>query len=311
MIDTAPPPTLTPLPRRAPSRLGRRQLWAGLAFVSPWLVGMGVFLLYPVVASLYYSFCDYSVLERAYPIGLGNYADLFRDQLFLKALLNTACYAVFSVPLGLLTALALALLLNSGVRGLTVYRTIFFLPALVPMVALAVLWLWIFNGEYGVLNVFLGRFHLPQPGWLTDPNWSKPALILLSVWGMGHAMVIFLAGLQDVPVHLYEAADLDGASWWHKIRHVTVPMISPVLLFNGIMGIIGTLQFFAVPYIMAPNGQPARSAYFYAMYLYDNAFLYLRMGYASAMAWVLFLIILVLTLLSLRLASRYVHYEAG
>ena len=293
------------------TRLGRRQLWAGLAFISPWLIGLGVFMLYPVVASLYYSFCDYSVLERAHPVGVANYRDLLHDQLYLKSLLNTVFYAALSIPLGLMLALALALLLNSGVRGLTVYRTIFFLPALMPMVALAVLWLWIFNGEYGVLNVFLARLGIHAPGWLTDPSWSKPALVLLSLWGMGQAMVIFLAGLQDVPVHLYEAADLDGASWWSKLRHVTLPMISPVLLFNGIMGIIGSLQFFAVPYIMTPNGQPARSAYFYAMYLYDNAFRYLRMGYASAMAWILFLLILALTLLSLRLASRYVHYEAG
>jgi multiple sugar transport system permease protein len=266
---------------------------------------------FPVVASLYYSFCDYSVLDRAHPVGVANYADLFRDELYLKSLGNTLFYAALSIPLGLGLALALALLLNSGVRGLTVYRTIFFLPALMPMVALAVLWLWIFNGEYGVLNVFLAKLHVPAPGWLTDPKWSKPALVLLSLWGTGQAMVIFLAGLQDVPVHLYEAADLDGATWWSKLRHVTLPMISPVLLFNGIMGIIGSLQFFAVPYIMAPNGQPARSAYFYAMYLYDNAFRYLRMGYASAMAWILFIIILALTLLSLRLAARYVHYEAG
>ncbi len=290
---------------------GRREMRAGLAFVSPWLVGMGLFMLYPVAASLYYSFCEYSVLDRARPIGLANYADLARDALFWRSLLNTLYYAVLAVPLGLVLALSLALLLNSGVRGLTFYRTIFFLPALVPMVGLAVLWLWIFNGEYGVLNVFLSRLGIPAPGWLTDPAWSKPALILLSLWGVGHAMVIFLAGLQDVPVHLYEAADLDGAMWWHKIRHVTLPMVSPILLFNGIMGIIGSLQFFAIPYIMTPNGQPARSAYFYAMYLYDNAFLYLRMGYASAMAWILFIIILTLTLLSLRLAARYVHYEAG
>jgi multiple sugar transport system permease protein len=286
-------------------------MWAGLGFVSPWLIGLGLFTVFPVVASLRYSFCDYSVLERAHPVGLANYADLFRDELYLKSLGNTLFYAALSIPLGLILALALALLLNSGVRGLTVYRTIFFLPALMPMVALAVLWLWIFNGEYGVLNVFLAKLHISAPGWLTDPKWSKPALVLLSLWGTGQAMVIFLAGLQDVPVHLYEAADLDGATWWSKLRHVTLPMISPVLLFNGIMGIIGSLQFFAVPYIMAPNGQPARSAYFYAMYLYDNAFRYLRMGYASAMAWILFIIILALTLLSLRLAARYVHYEAG
>ncbi len=291
--------------------LSRREMWAGLAFVSPWIVGLGVFLLYPILASLYYSFCDYSVFREARPIGATNYVDLASDKLFWKSLLNTLYFAALSVPLGLILALALALLLNSGVRGLTIYRTIFFLPALVPMVALAVLWLWIFNGEYGVLNSALSSLGVPAPGWLTDPAWSKPALVLLSMWGVGYAMVIFLAGLQDVPVHLYEAADLDGASWLHKIRHVTLPMVSPVILFNGIMGIIGSLQYFAIPYIMTPNGQPARSAYFYAMYLYDNAFLYLKMGYASAMAWILFLIILCLTLLSLRLASRYVHYEGG
>ncbi len=291
--------------------LSRREMWAGLAFVSPWIVGLGVFLLYPILASLYYSFCDYSVFREARPIGAANYVDLASDKLFWKSLLNTLYFAALSVPLGLILALALALLLNSGVRGLTIYRTIFFLPALVPMVALAVLWLWIFNGEYGVLNSALSSLGVPAPGWLTDPAWSKPALVLLSMWGVGYAMVIFLAGLQDVPVHLYEAADLDGASWLHKIRHVTLPMVSPVILFNGIMGIIGSLQYFAIPYIMTPNGQPARSAYFYAMYLYDNAFLYLKMGYASAMAWILFLIILCLTLLSLRLASRYVHYEGG
>ena len=291
--------------------LSRRETWAGLAFVSPWIVGLGVFLLYPILASLYYSFCDYAVFYKARFIGVANYIDIAGDKVFWKSLVNTLFFAALSVPLGLLLALGLAMLLNSGVRGLTIYRTIFFLPALVPMVALAVLWLWIFNGEYGVLNTAISGLGLPSPGWLTDPAWSKPALVLLSMWGVGYAMVIFLAGLQDVPVHLYEAADLDGATWWHKIRHVTLPMVSPVILFNGIMGIIGSLQYFAIPYIMTPNGQPARSAYFYAMYLYDNAFAYIKMGYASAMAWILFLVIFALTLLSLRLASRYVHYEGG
>ena len=292
-------------------RLSRRETWAGLAFVSPWIVGLGVFLLYPILASLYYSFCDYSVFYKARFIGVANYIDIAGDKVFWKSLVNTLFFAALSVPLGLLLAFGLAMLLNSEVRGLTIYRTIFFLPALVPMVALAVLWLWIFNGEYGVLNTAISGLGLPSPGWLTDPAWSKPALVLLSMWGVGYAMVIFLAGLQDVPVHLYEAADLDGATWWHKIRHVTLPMVSPVILFNGIMGIIGSLQYFAIPYIMTPNGQPARSAYFYAMYLYDNAFAYIKMGYASAMAWILFLVIFALTLLSLRLASRYVHYEGG
>jgi multiple sugar transport system permease protein len=227
---------------------------------------------------------------------------------FRLALKNTIFYASFALPLGILLALAVAMLLNTGVSGMAVYRTIFFLPSLVPTVALAILWMWIFNGQYGILNYVLGKVGIDGPGWLSDPHWSKPALILLSLWGVGHAVVIDLAGLQDVPVHLYEAADLDGANWLQKIRHVTIPTISPVILFNLIMGIIGTFQYFAIPYVMTPNGTPARSAYFLAVNLYDNAFPYLRMGYACAMAWVLFAIVLVLTLLALRLSARHVHY---
>jgi len=177
------------------------------------------------------------------------------------------------------------------------------------MVSLAVLWLWIFNGEYGVLNVFLKGIGIPSPpNWLSDTLWSKPALILMSMWGVGNAMVIYLAGLQDVPQQLYEAADLDGAGGWAKTRHVTLPMISPVILFNIIMGIIGTLQIFTVPYVMFPGGAPARSTYFYTMYLFDNAFIYHKMGYACAMGWIMFLIILGLTLIALKFSERHVHY---
>jgi multiple sugar transport system permease protein len=287
----------------------RRSLYAALAFISPWLVGLGVFTLYPIIASFYYSLCDYSVLQPAQFVGGANYADLAHDEVFWRSLRNTALYAAFALPLGLIVSLGLALLLNTGVRGMTLYRTIFFLPSLVPFVALAVLWLWIFNGENGVLNYFLSLLGIRGPGWLADPAWTKPALVIAGIWGVGQAIVIYLAGLQDVPVHLYEAADLDGAGWWDRIRHVTLPMISPVILFNLIMGIIGTLQYFTVPYVMTPQGQPARSAYFYTMYLYDNAFVYLKMGYASAMAWILFMIIILLTGLALRLTARHVHYE--
>jgi multiple sugar transport system permease protein len=297
---------MTRQPRRA-SR--RRSFYAALAFISPWLVGLCVFTLYPIIASFYYSLCDYSVLQPALFIGGANYADLVHDEVFWKSLRNTAFYAAFALPLGLIVSLGLALLLNTGLRGMALYRTIFFLPSLVPLVALAVLWLWIFNGEQGVLNYFLSLFGIRGPGWLADPAWTKPALVIAGIWGVGQAIVIYLAGLQDVPVHLYEAADLDGAGWWSKIRHVTLPMISPVILFNLIMGIIGALQYFTVPYVMTPQGQPARSAYFYIMYLYDNAFVYLKMGYASAMAWILFVIIIVLTALALRLTARHVHYE--
>lgn len=287
----------------------KQEARTAMLFASPWFIGFSVFLLYPLLASIYYSFCDYSVLRPPVFLGADNYVNLWRDEVFWIALKNTLIYAVFALPLSALCALVLALLLNTKVKGMTFYRTIFFIPSLVPMVSLAVLWLWIFNGEYGVLNVFLRGLHVANPpNWLSDTLWSKPALILMSMWGVGNAMVIYLAGLQDVPQQLYEAADLDGANGWTKTRHVTLPMISPVILFNIIMGVIGTLQIFTVPYVMFPNGAPARSTYFYTMYLFDNAFIYHKMGYACAMGWIMFLIILGLTLAALKFSERHVHY---
>jgi multiple sugar transport system permease protein len=286
----------------------RREARTALLFVSPWIIGFGLFLLYPLLASIYYSFCDYSVLRPPVWIGAGNYRDLWNDEVFWQALKNTFFYAAMALPMGLVVALSLALLLNAKVRGMTVYRTIFFVPSLVPSVSLAILWLWVFNSDYGVLNEALRFLHLPAPNWLGDVAWSKPALVLLSIWGSGNAMVIYLAGLQDVPQHLYEAADLDGAGWWAKTLHVTLPMLSPVILFNLIMGIIGTLQVFTVPYVMFPGGTPARSTYFYTMYLFDNAFIYHKMGYACAMGWIMFVLILILTLISLKISERHVYY---
>lgn len=283
----------------------------GWAFASPWVVGFSVFLLYPLVASLYFSFCDYSVLKPPLFIGTENYTDLFKDEVFWIALANTGIYALFALPASLIFSLALALLLNTKVRGMTVYRTIFFLPSILPLVAVAVLWLWLFNGEYGLLNSGLALFGIKGPNWLGDPIWTKPVLILLGMWGVGNAIVIYLAGLQEVPKHLYEAADLDGASPWAKTRNVTLPLLSPVILFNMIMGIIGTLQIFTVPYVMFPGGAPARSTYFYAMYLFDNAFVFQKMGYACAMGWIMFLIIFGLTITALKLSEKHVHYEGG
>jgi multiple sugar transport system permease protein len=282
---------------------------AGLLFASPWVIGFGVFLAYPLLASLYYSFCDYSVLKPAMWIGLSNYAELMSDDLFWKTLWNTLVFAAFSLPLSLILALSLALLLNSKIKGLALYRTIFFLPSLVPLVSLAMLWLWLFNGENGIINETLRAIGMTHPPlWLTDKLFSKPAMVIMSMWGVGHAMVIYLAGLQGVPVSLYEAADLDGAKPFKKFWHVTVPMLSPVILFNFIMGLIGALQVFAVPYIMFPGGAPERSTYFYAMYLYDNAFRFNRMGYASAMGWIMFILIFALTMFSLRASEKKVHY---
>ncbi len=300
--------------RRGLTRAQWRDLKIGLAFTSPWIIGFLVFLAWPIGMSLYYSLSDFSVLQAPTFVGLDNYRELAADDVFLKSLSNTILYAIGAIPFGIATAFSIALLLNTGVRGMAVFRTIFFLPSLVPSVALAILWMWIFNGKDGVLNYTLTQMFrslglgVTPPSWLSDPAWVKPALIFMSLWGTGHSMVIYLAGLQDVPQHLYEAADLDGANWLHKIVNVTIPMVSPVILFNGIMAIIGTFNFFAIPFVMAPGGQPARSAYFLAVNLFDNAFLYLRMGYASAMAWVLFAIVFALTMLAKKLSERHVHY---
>jgi multiple sugar transport system permease protein len=277
----------------------------------PWILGFLIFLTYPVVASFIYSFTDFSILKNPHFVGLANYIDLFHDEVFYKTLQNTLMYAASSVPLGAVVAIGLAMLLNMKVRGMAFYRTIFFLPTLVPMVALGTLFSWIFNGDYGLLSAGLKAVHIPAPDWMSNPAWAKWTLVLISVWGCGQAMVIYLAGLQDVPVSLYEAADLDGAKLWAKTRSVTLPMISPVILFNVVMGIIGSIQIFAVPYVMFPGGAPARSTYFFTSYLYDNAMSYQRMGYASAMGWVMFIITVALTVGALKLSERHVHYEGG
>ena len=289
----------------------RRNLRNGLLFISPWIIGFAVFMLYPLVSSLYFSFCDYPMTLPPLWVGTENYTDLANDKVFWVSLGNTAYYAVIALPLGMLLAIGLALLLNTRVRGMAFYRTIFFLPSIVPAVAMAILWLWMLNGRYGVLNYSLSCLGIPQkslPAWLDDKNWAMPALIMMGLWGVGNSMVIYLAGLQDIPVHLYESAEIDGANWWQRTVHITLPMLSPTIYFNLVMGIIGTFQIFAAPYIMTSGG-PERATHFYTFYLYNVAFEDLRMGYACAMAWVLFVIILGLTLLATKLSQRHVHYE--
>jgi multiple sugar transport system permease protein len=291
------------------TRADRRRLLTGLAFVSPWMVGFLVFTLYPLVASLGYSFCDYDALSRPVWVGALNYREMFTDRVFWQALYNTLFFAALALPMGLVMSLLVAVLLNQPVRGRPVFRAIFFLPSLIPVVASSMIWLWILNGNFGLLNYALravGVHHPPQ--WLADPAWTKPSLVLMSLWGIGHAVVIYLAALQDVPRALYESAELDGAGGWAKLRYVTLPMISPVIYFNLIMGIIGSLQVFSQAFIMLGGGGPQRSALFYAVYLYQNAFEYGQMGYASAMAWILFAIILFLTWLANRLTRRHVYY---
>jgi ABC-type sugar transport system permease subunit/ABC-type glycerol-3-phosphate transport system substrate-binding protein len=282
----------------------------GLFFFSPWGVGLLLFTAYPVMASAVYSLCDYSVLTVPRFIGLGNYQELLQDEVFFIALRNTLLYALFSLPLTLVSSFSIALLLDTNVRGSNLYRTLVFLPSLTPVVASSMVWLWILNAQYGVLNDLLARVSFgwikPVP-WLADPNTALPSMILMSVWGVGQTVVILLAAMRDVPTAIYEAADIDGASAWQKVWNITVPLISPVLYFNAIIGVIASLQLFAQPFIMT-NGGPARATLSYSMRMYENAFIFLRMGYAAAMAWILFVIILGLTLLAVRVGKTRVHY---
>jgi multiple sugar transport system permease protein len=282
----------------------------GLAFISPWIIGFVGLTLYPIIMSLHYSFCDYDILSEPVFIGTLNYQDMLIDKVFWKSLSNTFIYAVFSLPLGMAASLFFAVLLNCRIKGKSLFRVLFFLPSLVPMVATAMIWLWMFNGKFGLLNNMLEMIGINGPSWLNDELWTKPAMVLTSLWGIGNTIVIYLAALQDVPRELYESADIDGGNWWHKFRHITCPMISPVIYFNLIMGIIGSLQVFAQPYIMfgGATGGPNRSALFYTVYLYETAFSYNKMGYASAMAWVLFIIILLLTWMATKATRKHIHY---
>ncbi|MBX3111188.1 MAG: sugar ABC transporter permease [Fimbriimonadaceae bacterium] len=295
----------------------KREAFFGVLFALPWLIGFSVFLIYPISRSIYYSFCDYSVLKTPLFTGMDNYVKLMSDEVFWQSLGNTLYFAFLSVPLGTIVSLALAMLLNTKVRGQAWYRTFFFLPSLIPAVPIAMLGLWLFNGEHGIINHLLRSFHifellhLKEPNWLGDPTFTKPVLIMMAIWAGGNAMVIYLAGLQEVPKQLYEASELDGASAWHKTRNVTIPLLSPIILFNVIMAIIGSLQYFTQAYVMFPGGTPARSTYFYTMYLFDNAFTFQKMGYACAMGWILFLIILVLSFGAFKFSQKRVYYEGS
>jgi multiple sugar transport system permease protein len=283
----------------------------GLAFLSPWLIGFLAFTLVPIILSFYYSFCDYSLLQAPLYKGTANYNQLFHDPVFWKVLSNTLFYVVLALPLGTVVALGAAMLLNVRISGLAIYRTLIFLPSLVPTVASAMLWLWLFNANMGLINIALRAIGIDNPpGWLTDPRFAMNSLVLMSFWGIGNTVVIYLAGLQDVPRELYEAASIDGASTARQIWHVTIPAISPVIFFNLIMGIIGSLQIFATPLILTQGG-PAQSTYFYTMYLYDNAFKYVHMGYASAMAWIQLLIVFALTGLAFWTSKHWVHYSGN
>lgn len=295
------------------SRMSRHNLVLGLLFISPWLIGFFLLTLYPILASAYFSLTNYDVVSTPKFIGLSNYVDLLtKNPLFWQAVRNTLYYAVIAIPLNIGIAISVALLLNLNVRGRSIYRTIFFLPSIVPDIAAAMLWAWILNPQFGLANQILKAIGLPTIGWLTDPNWSKPSLILINAWAFGGSVVIFLAALQDIPRHLYEAAELDGANAWVRTWSITLPMLTPVIFFNLINGIIGAFQYFTNAYVLTGGqGGPAGSTTFYSLLLYRNAFSYFKMGYASAMAWILFAAVFVLTMVLFRSSGRWVFYEGG
>lgn len=297
---------------RAPSRLNRRErrrLFVGLAFISPWIVGFLVFTLWPIVVSLYYSFTQFSLFTPPTWVGLANYHELFFvDDKFYITLYNTLYFALLAIPASIAGAFVMALALNVRLPEVAFYRGIYFMPTIVPVVASAVVWSWILNPQWGLLNGFLRLLGINGPPWIGSPVWSKPSLVIMAVWGVGSEMVIYLAALQEIPVSYYEAAALDGASWWHKTFRITLPLITPVVFFHLVTSLIWAFQYFTEAYVMTGGG-PANSTLFYALYLYRNAFVYLKMGYASAMAWILFIVVISATIVIQRTSSRWVYYE--
>lgn len=281
----------------------------GYLFASPFILGFLLLTVYPVFSSLYYSFTSYSLLKEPKWVGLYNYTFMFtKDPLFIKSLWNTAYYAVLSIPLGIAAGVLIAILLNQKVKGIRLFRTLFYLPTIASVVATALLWMWILEPNFGLLNTFLASIGINGPGWLTEPTWAKPSLILMSLWTVGGGMLIYLAALQDVPQSLYESASIDGASSLQQFFKITIPMITPTLFFNLIMGVIGGLQVFTQAFIMTDGG-PAYSTYFFAYHLYNNAFRKYNMGYASAMGWVLLVITMVLSMLIFKTSKSWVYYE--
>jgi multiple sugar transport system permease protein len=287
----------------------------GVLFALPWIVGFGIFQLYPILASAYYSFTEYNLFKPPVWVGLENYRELFNDDRFFKSMYNTLFMTVIGVPLGLFFALICALALNTPSRLQPFYRAIVYLPTIVPVVAATYLWRWMLNAQYGYVNGILGGLGLGQPLWQEDATWTKPALLFIGFWTVGGTTIIFLAALKEVPQSYYEAAEIDGANWWSKFWNITWPAISPVTLFQLVIGVIGSLQYFTQAYLFAqerlntPSGGPEDSLLMYGMYIFQNAFSYLNMGYASALAWILFLVALACTLVILGFAGRWVHYE--
>jgi len=286
----------------------KRKNLVGYAFIAPWLIGFLVFTLGPFLSSVYLSFTRYDIVTPPVWVGTANYEALAStDPLFWKSLAITLKYALVAVPVGIVAGVALALLLNVEVKGIALYRTIFYLPSIVPAVATTVVFAWILNPQVGLVNMILRNFGIVGPNWLNDVKTAFWSLVLMGLWGVGGSMIIYLAGLKDIPAYLYEAAVIDGANSFQRMRRITLPMLTPVIFFNLVMGTIGAFQYFTQAYIMTSGG-PEESTTFYALYLYQRAWKYLDMGYASAMAWVLFILVVILTALIFRTQKRWVHY---
>jgi multiple sugar transport system permease protein len=294
--------------RQSRGKLARRENREGWLFASPWILGFLFFTLGPMIASAMLSFTEWDVINPIQWVGFGNVRRFMADATTLHSLRITTQYAVVSIPLQIVLGVSLALLLNAEISGLRIYRTVYYLPAVLAGVAVALLWRWVFSTNFGLINLGLAYLGIQGPGWLSDPRWALWSLILMSLWGVGSSMVIYLAGLQGIPTELYEASEVDGANRVRRLFSITLPLLTPVIFFQLIMGIIRALQAFVQAFIMTDGG-PADATLFYVLHLYRNAFLYFRMGYASLLAWVLFIYVLVLTLLIFRSSRAWVYYE--
>lgn len=304
--------SLQTTPRPKLSRMRRNEAITGLLFVLPWLLSLIVFTAYPVLASVYYSFTEYAITQAPVWTGLQNYVTLFtNDGALVTAVKNTLYYTLLSVPVGLLSSLAIALVLNLNVKGIGVYRTLFYLPSLAPPVAGAIIFIIMFQPDGGLINAILSFVGIKGPSWFTDPDYAKIGLIILGLWGVGSGSLVFLAGLKDIPGELLEAASIDGASLWQRFWRITIPLLSPVILYNLVMGIIGSFQVFTTAIVIGgTTGRPQESLLMYMVHLYRTAFRYFNMGYASAMAVVLFVVILAATALVFRSTREWVFYES-
>jgi len=300
--------TVLNLPRPRMTPVQRRQLLTGLLFVSPWLLGFMLWAVYPLISSFYYSFTRYDLLRPPVFIGFENYRELIMDDPHTSEVTyNTIYYVGLSAPLGVISAFLLASLLNAKMIGRSVFRAIFFFPAIVPAIVTAMVWLFLLNVQWGAINSTLIALGIPVIPFISNPNYAKPSLIMIHMWAQGNAMVIFLATLQDVPRSLYEAATVDGANAWHKFWNITIPMCTPVILFNLVISFIYGFQNFTLPWLLTQGG-PNNATEFIAIYLYRNGFQFLRMGKASALAWILFVVIVVFTFLLFRSSGRWVYY---